>query len=126
MNAKRKGSGGERELAEILRGYGVRAYRNDQIFRGGKGNPDVSAEVFGFALHIEVKRVEKLNVSAAVDQAIRDADPGVLPIVAHRRNREKWLITVPLAIFLDLLNEKGAFKPDPFIQDLIMEQTEQQ
>ena len=66
MNAKRKGSSGERELAELLRRAGIRAYRNDQIFKGGKDNPDVSAEVFDLPLHIEVKRVEKLNVSEAV------------------------------------------------------------
>lgn len=108
MNAKRKGSGGERELAEILRAAGIRAYRNDQIFRGGKGNPDVSAEAFGFPLHIEVKRVEKLNVPEAVNQAIRDAKPGVLPIVAHRRNREQWLVTAPLAAILEAIQTGGA------------------
>lgn len=103
MNVKRKGTGGERELAEILRRSGIRAYRNDQIFRGGKGNPDVSAEVYGLPLHIEVKRVEKLNVSEAVKQAVNDAEDGSLPVVAHRRNREQWLITLPLELFLDAI-----------------------
>lgn len=108
MNAKRKGSAGERELAEVLRAAGIRAYRNDQIYRGGKENPDVSAEVFGFPLHIEVKRVEKLNVSDAVNQAVRDAKPGALPVVAHRRNREEWLITMPLLSLLNAIQTGGA------------------
>ena len=105
MNPKRKGSAGERELAEILRRSGIRAYRNDQIFRGGRNNPDVSAEVYGWPLHIEVKRVERLNVSEAVKQAVQDAAEGSLPIVAHRRNREQWLITIPLAALLEVLRE---------------------
>ena len=105
MNAKRKGSGGERELAELLRRAGIRAYRNDQIFRGGLNNPDVSAELHNLPLHIEVKRVERLNISEAVNQAVRDAAPGALPIVAHRRNREKWLVTIPLAALLEALKE---------------------
>lgn len=107
MNAKRKGSSGERELAELLRRAGIRAYRNDQIFKGGKDNPDVSAEVFDLPLHIEVKRVEKLNVSEAVRQAVQDAAQGTLPIVAHRRNREKWLVTIPLLPLLEVLRQRS-------------------
>ena len=126
MNVKRKGTAGENELAGILRSAGIRAYRNDQIYKGGKGNPDVYAEVDDIRFHVEVKRQERLNVPEAVNQAIEDAADGFFPIVAHRRNREKWLLTVPLIPFLDLLKDKGAFEPDPFIADLIMEQSEQQ
>ena len=107
MNVKRKGTGGENELAAILRDAGIRAYRNDQIYRGGKDNPDVWAEIGSQKLHIEVKRVEKLNVPEAVKQAITDAAEGSLPVVAHRRNREQWLITIPLAALLDVLKEGG-------------------
>lgn len=103
MNVKRKGSGGERELAEILRGAGIIAYRNDQMYIGGKNNPDVYAEIDGQPFHVEVKRVERLNVSEAVNQAIRDAGAGYVPIVAHRRNREQWLVTMPLSAALDAL-----------------------
>jgi len=126
MTSKSKGSAGERELVNLLQGYGIRAYRNDQIYKSGKGNPDVSAEIAGQQIHLEVKRVEKLNVSAAVSQAERDAAKGHFPALAHRRNREHWLLTVPLVPFLDLLKEKGVFEPDPFIRELIMEQSEQQ
>ena len=103
MNSKRKGSRGENELASILRDAGIEACRNDQMYIGGKGNPDGSAEVWGIPLHIEVKRVERLNVPEAVKQAIRDAENGALPVVAHRRNREQWLVTMPLADVLNLI-----------------------
>lgn len=112
MNAKRKGSAGERELAELLRESGIRAFRNDQIFIGGHDNPDVSAEIAGMRLHIEVKRQEKLNVSEAVKQAIRDAAAGTMPIVAHRRNREQWLITMPLGPLVELMKERGVIQND--------------
>ena len=105
MNSKRKGTRGENELAEILRAAGIRAYRNDQIYKGGKENPDVFAEYNGHPLHIECKRCEKLNVHAAVQQAIEDAAANALPIVAHRRNREAWLITIPLPALLEFLKE---------------------
>lgn len=106
MNVKRKGTAGENELAQLLRRAGIRAYRNDQIYKGGKENPDVTAEVFDLPLHIEVKRVERLNVSAAVKQAVEDAKTGSLPIVAHRRNREQWLITMPLSALLDAIKDR--------------------
>ena len=107
MNVKRKGNAGEHELAAILRAAGINAYRHDQMFIGGKGNPDVEAEVFGLRMHIEVKRVERLNVPEAVHQAVRDAAEGYFPVVAHRRNREQWLLTMPLESFLAAVKELG-------------------
>lgn len=107
MNSKRKGTAGENELSALLRAAGIRAYRNDQIYRGGAGNPDVFVEIQGIKLHVEVKRAEKLNIHTAMAQAIRDAQGGSIPIVAHRRNREKWLITVPLESMLSLIQTEG-------------------
>ena len=113
MNVKRKGTAGENELAELLRSQGIRAYRNDQIFKGGSGNPDVCAELEGAKLHIEVKRVEKLNVPEAVHQAEKDAAAGTLPMVAHRRNREKWLMTMPLSVFIQIMKNGGMIINEP-------------
>ena len=113
MNSKRKGTAGENELAEFLRGYGIRAYRTNQIFTSGKNNPDVCAEIAGRKIHVEVKRVEKLNISEAMNQAMKDASPDSLPVVAHRRNREKWLLTIPLFLLLDTLRDSGVInKPE--------------
>ena len=98
MNSKRKGSAGERELCEYLTASGYPAHRNDQQYTGGKGNPDIDAEGLE-RFHIEVKRVERLNVSEAMRQAEHDAENRI-PVVMHRRNREQWLITMRLSDFL--------------------------
>lgn len=102
MNSKRKGNDGERELCRFLTDSGFPAHRNDQMYVGGAGNPDVEAEGLE-AYHLEVKRVERLNVSEAMRQAERDAS-GKIPAVVHRRNREPWLITLHLQ---DFLQERG-------------------
>lgn len=105
MNSKAKGSAGEREFAAVLTQRGYPAHRNDQRFVGGSGRPDVSADgLDGF--HFEVKRVERLNVSEAMKQAEADA-AGRVPIVAHRRNRAPWLVTMHLDDFLNTLKGGG-------------------
>ena len=98
MNAKAKGSAGERELAEYLTRAGYPAHRNNQRFIGGAGNPDITAHGLE-RLHIEVKRVERLNISEAMRQAEHDAGDKI-PVVIHRRNREPWLITMHLDDYL--------------------------
>lgn len=103
MNSKRKGSEGERELCEYLTAAGFPAHRNEQRYTGGKGNPDIDAEGLE-QLHIEVKRCEKLNVSAAMQQAQADA-VNRIPVVVHRRSREKWLITMRLQDYLRVKGE---------------------
>lgn len=97
MNSRAKGASGERELAKVLRGYGYEARRGQQ-YKGGADSPDV----IGLdGIHIEVKRVERLNISDAMAQSIRDAGEDV-PIVAHRKNREEWLVTMRLIDWMGL------------------------
>ena len=98
MNVKKKGSNAERELCSVLTAAGYPAHRNDQRYEGGYNNPDIAAEGLEF-LHIEVKRVEKLNLSQAMAQATADA-AGRIPCVIHRKNREQWLITMRLQDYL--------------------------
>ena len=102
-NSKAKGSAGERELCAILADEGFPAHRNDQTYRGGRGLPDVAA-VGLEAYHIEVKRVERLNIGAAFEQAEHDA-AGKIPVVCHRRNRQPWLITLRLDHFLERVKD---------------------
>ena len=71
MNSKAKGSAGERELCVWLTAHGYPARRNEQRYIGGKGNADVVAEGLE-RFHFEVKRGERLNVPAAMQQAERD------------------------------------------------------
>ena len=106
MNSKKKGSGGERELLGILLNNGFPdACRHEQRYIGGKGNPDISASMAGHPLHIEVKRVEKLNIANAIDQAVRDADGKSFPVVVHRSNRKPWLVSFRLDDFLREVNK---------------------
>ena len=97
INSKAKGAKGERELAHILQEYGFDAHRGRQ-YKGGSDSPDVTG-IEG--VHIECKRVERLNIYDAMKQSIRDAGDD-MPIVAHRKNGEKWLVTLRLPDFLKL------------------------
>ena len=99
-NGKQKGKRGELEFAQLLRDHGWTDARRGQQYSGIEGR-----DVLGLpGCHIEVKRVERLNVDLAMDQAIRDAKKDcALPIVAHRRNNKAWLVTMTAADFLNLL-----------------------
>lgn len=98
MNSRQKGKRGELEAAKVLKGYGYDARRGQQ-FSGANGDADVVGLP---GIHLEVKRVEKLNISEAMQQSIRDAREGELPVVMHRKNRETWLVTMPLRVFMVL------------------------
>lgn len=98
MNGKRKGSAGEREVRDILTAAGFPARRNDQMYCGGFDNPDVDAEGLE-DFHFEVKRVERLNLEEAMQQAEADA-AGRVPVVVHRRNRRPWRVTLNLSDWL--------------------------
>jgi len=70
--------------------FNLRARRGQQ-YCGLAGNADV---VDGFPnTHPEVKFVEKLNITKAMEQAVRDCGNSI-PYVAHKKNRGELLITV--------------------------------
>ena len=98
VNSRRKGANGEREISHILQEYGYEARRGQQ-FSGLNGDADV---VGVEGLHIEVKRVQNLNVEKALQQAERDAREGEMPSVFHRKDREKWKVTIRLEDFIKL------------------------
>lgn len=98
LNSKIKGRNGENELAHVLQGYGYEAKRMAQYF-GGVDSPDVSGLP---GIHIECKRVENLNIHKAYEQATRDAEGKKIPAVFHRRNREKWMVTLSLDDFMEI------------------------
>lgn len=101
INSKVKGSVGERELAKLMRDYGFPKIRRSQQYCGGTQE---SADLVGLPnIHIECKRVEKLNIHRAIDQAIKDNnDSDNIPCVFHRKNRERWLVTMTLEDFFKL------------------------
>ena len=91
MNSKQKGGRGEREWAALGRAYGFTEARRGTQFKGGYDSPDCVGLPH---IHQEIKRVEKLNIHEAMRQSIRDCEGKAIPIVAHRRNREEWLVTM--------------------------------
>lgn len=99
MNSRDKGKRGELEFAAFLKEIGYAEARRGQQFAGGPESPDVRG-VRG--IHFEVKRVEALNLEAAMGQAIRDAALGDIPVVAHRRNRSAWKITIEAFRFFEI------------------------
>jgi len=105
MNSNRKGKRGEREFAAVLREAGFDARRGQQ-FAGGPDSPDVACKALAW-LHVEVKRVQRLNVAEACSQASTDA--GGKPFVAtHRRNGSPWFVTMRADFFLPFLHQKDS------------------
>lgn len=97
INSRQKGKRGELELAHELNKYGYSTRRSQQY--AGINN---DADVVGLPnIHIECKRVEKLNLDQALDQAIRDAAEGEVPVVMHRKSRQKWRVTMPMKEFME-------------------------
>ena len=103
VNSKRKGAAGERELARKLNEYGFNTRRSVQY--NGKAD-DGKADLLGLpGIHIESKRVERLNLYDAMSQAIHDAKDGEFPTVFHRKNHCEWLVTMRLADWVELYKE---------------------
>lgn len=100
-NSRRKGAVGEREIAKYLREHGFTEARRGQQFKGGADSPDVVG-LTGF--HVEVKRVERLDLNAAMDQSIRDSAPDEKPLVVHRRNNDYWKVTMRLDDFMEVIH----------------------
>lgn len=99
VNSRRKGKEGELELARILRTYGFDTRRGQQ-FKGGGDSPDVMGLP---GVHIECKRVQSLNVEKAMVQSRTDAEgTDDVPVVMHRRDREKWKVTMDLDEFMKM------------------------
>lgn len=106
INSRAKGAKGERELSKKLREYGYKSRRGQQ-YCGANGDADVVGLPH---IHIECKRVEKLNIYNAMSQAKFDAKTDEIPAVFHRRNNEKWLVTMELDDFMKIYPEWEAGK----------------
>lgn len=111
INSRQKGARFERELARILRDYGYGNARRTAQYCGNTGE---AADVDGLPyIHIEAKRVERLNIYDAMAQAKRDAKAGgrgLLPAVFHKKNNCKILVTMELDDFMKIYKEFEAGK----------------
>lgn len=122
---KNKGDSYERELAQYFNDN-VPALNNSASRRllSGGGRSEGLADLVGVRvgrkeLHIEAKRVEKLNFWGAMDQAIKNSGHEIstnlsetsligIPVVINRRNKiktEDSLCTLRLKDLIILLNE---------------------
>ena len=101
MNSRNKGAVGERELGKVLKGYGYDCRRGQQ-YCGTNGDADVVGLP---GLHIECKRVERLNLDDAMEQTKADARREEIPVVMHRKNNGKWRVTMSLEDFVTIYRE---------------------
>jgi Holliday junction resolvase len=101
INSRAKGCRGEREFAEILQGAGFDARRSQQ-FAGGHDSEDLIHSVAG--VHFEVKNTQNLRLYEAYRQACEDCSKGKIPVVAHKRNHGKWMVTLSAEDYLSLLS----------------------
>jgi Holliday junction resolvase len=95
VNSRDKGKRGEREWAGVLRDEGFTAYRGSQY--SGKtpdGLPSPDIHCPDLPIHWEVKRTNKLNLRAAVNQAKDDSRRYGAEhwAVAWREDNGEWLI----------------------------------
>ena len=101
INGKQKGKRGELELVKKLKEYGYDCKRSVQ-YCGANGD----ADVIGLpGIHIECKRVERLNIDEAMLQAIRDRREAEYPTVFHRKNNHEWLVTMRLEDWIEIYKE---------------------
>lgn len=99
VNSNQKGKRGEREWVNWLKIRGIDARRGQQ-YKGSSDSPDVVSDLKQF--HFEVKRTEKFNLYTALKQATNDAEEKT-PIIAHKKNREKWVIIMDAEDWIKLL-----------------------
>ena len=101
INSRQKGARFERTLAAKLKDYGYNCRRGQQ-YSGANGDADVVGLP---GLHIEAKAVERLNLYDAMAQSKHDARPGEIPVVMHKKNNCKILVTLELSEFMDIYRE---------------------
>ncbi len=97
--AKAKGSTGERELCRIFEQELLLPEKS--IIRNLEQVRDGSSDIVLPGYMIEVKRHETLTVPAWWEQVCTSAlKHKCFPILAYRRNRQKWFYCIPAAVIL--------------------------
>lgn len=99
VRSQKKGRRGELELCRILAGYGYDMRPGRPVSFGEE--PDVVGLP---GIHVEVKRREQTDISAALKQAVEDASRfgDGIPAVFTRGNREQWRVVMALDDFMKL------------------------
>lgn len=96
--SRNKGAAGEREFCKLLsEALGIEVKR--KLGQARDGGDDCQVGKF----RIEVKRRETLSVVKWCEQVEAAAGAGEVPVVAFRRNGEKWRVVLSLDDFLPLM-----------------------
>ena len=105
INSKRKGKKGELYVVNKFKEWGYECNRTAQ-FKGNTGRAD---DIEGIDyIQAEVKFVEKLNLSEAMNQAIRDnlaSNRQAFPTVFHKKNYQELMVTMRFCDWIKLYNE---------------------
>ncbi len=100
---RRKGVGGELEVAAIFRTVG---FDCDRV--PNSGGLKIKGDLLGdVPAHLEVKRQEVARPWAWWEQAAGEAPAGAMPVVAFRRSRSPWLAIVDLEQLAQLMAAAG-------------------
>jgi hypothetical protein len=99
--SRRKGLTGEREVADLFEraGWTVRGLESSGDWLAFRGGPLPELP----ALHLEVKRQERLRLPEWLEQAKAEAPPLVAPVVVFRQSRGEWYAALPLTELLGLV-----------------------
>jgi hypothetical protein len=98
---RRKGHNWERELARRLRAVFPDARRGLQYQDGGASAPDVVVPAF----HIEAKVGARPNLTAALEQAERDAKPGLWPVAVCKQDNHEPTVTMRLDDWIEITSQ---------------------
>lgn len=105
LNSKAKGKRGELYVVNKFKEEGFKCNRTAQ-FKGNTGRAD---DIEGIDyIHAEVKFVENLSISKAMEQAERDCKASkrdAFPVVFHKRAREPLRITMNFEDWIQMYRE---------------------
>ena len=98
---RRKGVKGESEVRQrfVDHGFDVRGLEGLGDHIATRGKP---GELL--ALHLEVKRQERLRVPEWLRQCVDETPEGMVPLLVYRRSGESWTAVLPLDALLELLD----------------------
>ena len=95
--SRTKGKSGEREFSKILTDRGI---HHDRLL---DGRHQVHGDVLAGDLAIEVRRREKVSITAWSKAHEQEVPSHLTPVVAYRSNGEPWRVSLTLEDFLDLV-----------------------
>ena len=112
INSRQKGKRGELEWCKVCKAEGFEAFRGAQHAGKNLTTSEASPDVItpDLNIHYEVKRVERLNLDDALAQAQRDANPGEIAAVSHRKNNGPWMVTMSAEDHFNLVRNSDYVK----------------